>query len=44
MSGGVFLSQQAVAQEAIVPQGGCVARDKKSPPLFISFERRDDKA
>ena len=38
------LPQLCVAQEAPVPQGGCIALDKKNPPLFISYERRDDKA
>ena len=39
-----LLPQWCVAQEAPVPQGGCVALDKKNPPLFVSYERRDDKA
>jgi hypothetical protein len=40
----VLFSHLCVAQERTVPQGGCVALDKKSPPLFVSYERRDDHA
>jgi hypothetical protein len=38
-----FLPPRSFAQQSLVPQGGCVALDKNSPPLFISFESRDDK-
>lgn len=39
-----LLSPQCLAQEVTVPQGGCVALDKNKPPLFVSYERPDDRA
>ena len=39
-----LLSQWTVGQESNVRQGGCVALDVTSPPLFISYERRDEQA
>jgi hypothetical protein len=40
----LLISYQCAAQEATIRPGGCVALDKKNPPLFISYERPDDKA
>jgi len=39
-----FPSRPCLGQEARVPQGGCVALNKNKPPLFLSYERQDDKA
>jgi hypothetical protein len=34
---------RSLTQQAFVPQGGCIALDKKNPPLFVSIESRDNK-
>ena len=38
------LSRPCLGQGVSVPQGGCVALNKNRPPLFLSYERQDDKA